>query len=158
MPANLENSEMATGLEKVRFHFNPKERQWQRMFKLPHSCTHLTHEQRNAQNYPRQTSTVHELRTSRCSSWILKRQRNQRSNCQHLLDHKKSKRVPKIHLLLLWTSLVAQMVKCLPIMQETQVQSLGREDLLEKEMAAHSSILAWKIPRTEEPGRLQSMG
>ena len=50
------------------------------------------------------------------------------------------------------TSLVAQMVKCLPTMQETQVQSLGWEDLLEKEMATYSSILAWKIPWTEEPG------
>ena len=56
------------------------------------------------------------------------------------------------------TSLVAQMVKCLPTMQETRVQSLGREDPLEKEMAIHSSTLAWKIPWTEEPGRLQSMG
>ena len=55
------------------------------------------------------------------------------------------------------TSLVAQMVKRLPTMRETQVQSLGREDLLEKEMATHSSILAWKIPWTVEPGRLQSM-
>ena len=55
-------------------------------------------------------------------------------------------------------TLVAQMVKRLPTMQETQVQSLGQEDLLEKEMATHSSILAWKIPWTEEPGRLQSMG
>ena len=52
-----------------------------------------------------------------------------------------------------WTSLVAQTVKHLPTMRETQVQSLGREDLLEKEMAIHSSILAWKIPWTEEPGR-----
>ena len=50
------------------------------------------------------------------------------------------------------------MVKCLPTMQETRVQSLGREDPLEKEMAIHSSTLAWKIPWTEEPGRLQSMG
>ena len=50
------------------------------------------------------------------------------------------------------------MVKCLPTMRETQVQSLGWEDLLEKEMATHSSILAWKIPRTEESSRLQSMG
>ena len=55
------------------------------------------------------------------------------------------------------TSLGAQMVKYLPTMQETQVQSLGWEDHLEKEMATHSSILVWKIPRTEEPGRLQSM-
>ena len=50
------------------------------------------------------------------------------------------------------------MVKHLPIMWETWVQSLGREDPLEKEMATHSSILAWKIPWTEDPGRLQSMG
>ena len=50
------------------------------------------------------------------------------------------------------------MVKRLPTMQETRVQSLGWEDLLEKEMATHSSILAWKIPWTEEPGRQQSMG
>ena len=53
---------------------------------------------------------------------------------------------------------VAQMVKRLPTMQETWVQSLGREDLLEQEMATHSSILAWKIPWMEEPGRLQFMG
>ena len=57
-----------------------------------------------------------------------------------------------------WVSLVAQMVKRLPTMWGTWVQSLGREDLLEKEMATHSRILAWKIPWTEEPGRLQSMG
>ena len=55
-------------------------------------------------------------------------------------------------------SLVAQMVKRLPGMWETQVQPLGWEDPLEKEMATHSSTLAWKIPWTEEPGRLQSMG
>ena len=53
---------------------------------------------------------------------------------------------------------MAQRVKLLPTMWETRVQSLGREDLLEKEMATYSSILAWKIPWTEEPGRLQSMG
>ena len=50
------------------------------------------------------------------------------------------------------------MVKNLPAMWETQVQSLGREDLLEKGMATHSSILAWRIPWTEESGRLQSVG
>ena len=50
------------------------------------------------------------------------------------------------------------MVKPLSAMLETRVQSLGREDPLENEMAAHSSTLAWKIPWTEEPGRLQSMG
>ena len=53
---------------------------------------------------------------------------------------------------------MAQTVKRLPTVMETWVQSLGQEDLLEKEMATHSSILAWKIPWTEEPGRLQSMG
>ena len=56
------------------------------------------------------------------------------------------------------TSLVAQIVERLPIMWETWVQSLGQKDLLEKEMETHSSILAWKIPWTEECGRLQSMG
>ena len=51
-----------------------------------------------------------------------------------------------------WASLAAQTVKNLPAMQETQAWSLGKEDLLEKEMAIHSSILAWRIPWTEEPG------
>ena len=55
-------------------------------------------------------------------------------------------------------SLVAQTVKRLPTMWETWVQSLGWEDTLEKEMATRSSALAWKIPWTKEPGRLQSMG
>ena len=53
---------------------------------------------------------------------------------------------------------VAKTVKRLPTMRETRVLSLGQEDPLEKEMVAHSSTLAWKIPWTEEPGRLQSMG
>ena len=53
---------------------------------------------------------------------------------------------------------MAQMVKNLPATWETQVQSLGQGDPLEKEMATHSNILAWRIPWTEEPGRLQSMG
>ena len=56
------------------------------------------------------------------------------------------------------TSLVAQMVKRLSTLRETWVLSLGREDPLEKEMAIYSSTIAWKIPWTEEPGRLQSMG
>ena len=53
---------------------------------------------------------------------------------------------------------MAQVIKNLSAMQETRVQSLGREDPLEEGMATHSSILAWQIPRVEEPGRLQSMG
>ena len=56
------------------------------------------------------------------------------------------------------TSLVAQTVECLSTMQETQDRSLSWEDPLEKEMAIHSSTIAWKIPWTEEPGRLQSIG
>ena len=57
-----------------------------------------------------------------------------------------------------WASLVAQRVKRMPGMQETQVQSLDREDPLEKAMASHYSTLACRIPWREEPGRLQSMG
>ena len=62
------------------------------------------------------------------------------------------------HLIQRTDSLVAQMVKCLPAMQETRVQFLGWEDPLEKEMATHSSVLAWRIPGTGEPGGLPSMG
>ena len=61
------------------------------------------------------------------------------------------------YLLFNLTPLVTQMVKYLPVMQKTQVQSLGWEGPLEKEIATHSSILAWRIPWTEEPGGLQSM-
>ena len=63
-----------------------------------------------------------------------------------------------IYILYIWASLVAQMVKNLPAMQETRVQSLGLEDPLEKGMATHSGILAWKIPGTAEPGGLLSVG
>ena len=58
----------------------------------------------------------------------------------------------------MWASLLAQRLKRLPGMRETQVRSLGWEDPLEKEMATHSSTLAWRIPWREEPGGLQSMG
>ena len=74
-----------------------------------------------------------------------------KANCNtvfHLMQHTQYIR----------TSLGAQMVKRLPAVRETRVQSLGREDPLEEEMASHSSTLAWKIPWTEEPGRLRSMG
>ena len=57
-------------------------------------------------------------------------------------------------MLLYWDSLVAQMVKSLPVRRETQLQSLGQEDPLDKEMTTHSNILGWKIPWTEEPGQL----
>ena len=70
------------------------------------------------------------------------------------MQQKRKLEIQKVRELLL----VAQMVKSLPAVQETQLQSLGREDPLEEEMATHSSILAWRIPWTEEPGGLQSMG
>ena len=94
MPPNLENSAVATGLKKVSFHFNPKEGQCQRMFKLPHNCTYFTRQQGNAQN-PQNQASIHKPKTSRGTRWIQKRQRKQRSNCQHLLDHGKSKGIPK---------------------------------------------------------------
>ena len=95
MPAHLENSAEATGLEKISFHSNPKEGQCQRMLKLLHNCTHFTCQQGYAQNPSSQALAVHELRTSRCISWVQKRLRNQRSNCQHLLDHRESKEIPE---------------------------------------------------------------
>ena len=90
------------GTGKISLHSNLKEGQHQRMFKLPHNCTHFTCQQSNAQNSTRQASTVCKLRNSRCLSWLQKRQRNQRSNCQHPLEHQKSKRVPEKHLFLLY--------------------------------------------------------
>ena len=73
MPASLKNSAVTTGLEKVSFHSNPKERKCQRMFKLPCNCAHFTYQQGNAQNPPSYASAVREPRTSRCSSWIQKK-------------------------------------------------------------------------------------
>ena len=108
MRANLKNSGVATGLEKVSFHSNPKERQCQRVLKLPHSCTYLTCQQSNAQNSPSQASTVHEQRTSRCSSWIQEEKkkknretRDQIPNICWKIKKKKKERVPEKHLLLL---------------------------------------------------------
>ena len=85
-----------------------------------------------------------------------------RSECQQTWCLVKSSfllhRQPSFHCVLMkGASLVAQIVKSPPAMRETRVQSLGWEDPLEKEMATHSSTLAWKIPWMEEPGRLQSM-
>ena len=102
MSANLENSAVAMGLEKVNFHSNLKERQCQRVFKLLHNCTHFTCQQSNAQNPSSQVPIVYEPRNSKCTSWIQKRERNQRSNCQHPLDHKKAREFQKnIHSCLL---------------------------------------------------------
>ena len=71
---------------------------------------------------------------------------------------KSRKQLSGFHFNGFWVSLLAQVVKNLPAMKETWVRSLGQEDPLEKEMATHSSILAWRIPWTEEPGGLQSTG
>ena len=129
MPANLENSAVTTGLEKVSFHSNPKERQCQRMFRLLHNCTQLTCKQSKAQNSPCQASTVNELRTSRCSKQIQKRQRNRRSNWQHMLDHEKIKRVPEKHLLLFY--LLCQMFDCLDLNKQWKIlQEIGIPDHL----------------------------
>ena len=80
---------------KGQFHSSHNEGQCQRMFKLPHNCTYLTHYQSHDQISPSEASTVRGLRTSRCTIWIWKRQRNQRPNCQHLLNHRKCKRIPE---------------------------------------------------------------
>ena len=75
-------------------HNHSSEGQCQRMFKLLPSCAHFTCQQGYAQNPSSQASTVHKPRHFRCSSWIWKRQRNQRSNSQHQLDHRKCKIIP----------------------------------------------------------------
>ena len=77
------------------FHSNPKERQYQRIIKLPHNCAYFTCQQGNTQNLSSLASTVYEPRTSRCSSQNQKRQRNQGANRQHPLDHRKSKEIPE---------------------------------------------------------------
>ena len=92
MPANMENSAVTTGLEKVSFHSKPKEGQCQRMFKLPYNCTHFTCQQSNAQNSPSPTSPLYELRTSRFSRWILEKAEEPEIKLQ---------RIPEKHLLLL---------------------------------------------------------
>ena len=82
---------------KGQFSFQSQRWDWecQIMFKLLHNCTHLTCQQSNAQNSPSQVSAVHELRTSSSSNWIQKRQRNQRSNCQDPLDHRRAREFQK---------------------------------------------------------------
>ena len=110
MSANLENSAMASGLEKVNLHPNPKEGQCWRMFKLLYNCAHLKCQQSNAQNPSSQASTIYKLRPSRCTSWISKRQRNQRSNCQHLLYHGE-----KVHCIKICTSASLTVLKPLTV-------------------------------------------
>ena len=102
MPANLRNSAMDTGLEKDQFSFQSQRKVMPKNVQTTaqlHSSHMLAS---NAQNSPRDAPTVHKPWTSRCSCWIYKRQRNQRSICQHPLDYRKNKRVPEKHLLLLY--------------------------------------------------------
>ena len=97
MPANLENSAVATGLRtgKGQFSFQSQRKEMAKNIQTTHNCTHLTRWQSNAQNSPRKASTILKLRTSRCSSWFWKRQRNQRSNCQHLWIIEKAREFQK---------------------------------------------------------------
>ena len=90
---NLEIWNSGKRLEKVSFHSKPKERHCH--VQLPHYCTHFTCSQSIFQIPQSEPSILHELITSRNLIWILKRQRNWSSNCQHLLDHRKSKRIPE---------------------------------------------------------------
>ena len=136
MPANLENSAVATGLKKFSFHSSPKESD------VALSCPTL----RDPLYCSPPGSSIHGIFKARVLEWVAiafsspKERQCQimlklPHNCTHLTCGKAS--------------------ACL---RETRVQSLGWEDLLEKETATHSSILAWKILWTEESGRLQSMG
>ena len=95
MPANLKNLAVARGMENVSFHSNPKERQCQRMLKLLHKCTLLTHKKGNAQNSPSHASVILQLWTFWCSSWFPRRHRNQRSSYQDLQDHQNTKNKQK---------------------------------------------------------------
>ena len=101
MPANLENSTVAAGLEKVSFHFNPKEWRCQRMFKLSNNCTHLICQQRKAQRSPSQASTVCELQLPDVQAGFRKgrRTRDQTANICWIIE---KSRVPEKHLLLLY--------------------------------------------------------
>ena len=89
MPANLENSAVATGLEKASFHSNPKERQCQRMSKLWHNCTHLTLYQSKANNSLGQASQYMNHEIPDVQAGFRKARGAQKANCQHLLDHQK---------------------------------------------------------------------
>ena len=99
MLANLENSAVATGLEKVNFHSNPKERQCQRVLKLLHNCTHLTCLQSYAQNCPSQASAVHELPDVQAGFRKGRGTRDQIANIRWII---KKARIPEKHLFLLY--------------------------------------------------------
>ena len=93
-----------------------------------------------------------------CTDWPILEDNHLGPPSSHLIRLSNSLRPWPLTVWGLVSILMAQAVKNLPVMQETWVRSLGREDLLEEEVATHSSIPAWRIPRTEQPGGLQSMG
>ena len=148
------------------------------MFKLPHNCTNLTRQDRNALNSAGQASTVHKSRSFRCSSWIQKRQRNQRSNSQHLRSQKKQDNYRKTSTsAFLWRRQWHPNPVLLPGKSmnggawQAAVHGVAKSrtplsdfiftfyfNALEKEMATHSSVFAWRSPGTGKPGGLPSMG
>ena len=138
---------------------------WRRKWKsTPVLLPGKSHGQRSLVGYspwgPKESDTTEQLNWTEYSivymyhNFLIHSSANGHLGFFHVLAIVKSSEVDiKVHV-----SSVAQMVKRLSTMQETRVRSLGWEDPLEKEMATHSSTIAWKIPWTEEPGRLQSMG
>ena len=96
MQANLENSAMATGLEKVSFHSNPKEGQCQTMFKLPHIAL-ISHASKVTLKILQ--ARLHQYENFQMYKLGLEKAEEQRSNCQHLLDHRESKGIPEKHIL-----------------------------------------------------------
>ena len=120
----IQKTAVATGLEKVSFYSNLKEGQCQRMFQLPYSCAHFMHLQGYVQNPSIQSSAICDLRTSRGTRWIQKRQRNQRSNCQHSLDHRESKGILVKHLLLtMLKTFTVDYNKLWKILKDTEYQT-----------------------------------
>ena len=120
-PCNLGNSAVATGLKKVSFHSNPKERQYQRMLKLPHKCTHLTCQYGEGNGTPLQDSCL---------------ENPVDGGAYQAAIHGVAKSQTRL----------------------SDFTFTFHFHALEKEMATHSSILAWRIPGTGEPGGLPSMG
>ena len=155
MSANLENSAVATGWEKVvSFHSNPKE--------YSHCCTivlisHLASLCSKSFKRGFNSTWTKNFQMYNLGFWRGRGPRCQIANICWIVE--KAREFQKnIYFCFIGASLVSQRLKHLPAMRETWVRSLGQEDPLEKEMATHSSILAWRIPWMEEPGGLWSMG
>ena len=148
MSVNLENSAVATGLEKVSFNSNLKEKQCQRMLKLPHNWTHVTCYQNDAQNSPSQTSTVmnHELPDVQAEFRKARGPREQIANIHLSFPGGSEIKASAVHG-------VAKSRTWLSNFTFT-----FHFHASEKEMATHSSVLGWRIPGTGKPDGLPSMG